>query len=243
MNKYIAILFILFALPFWRMIDWAIIILPTWYVFLPLMSLWILIFILLPVRLLFKTLDQRLLAVSFLGLILLSYLSGPLSSMAKQAHEETQCGRMTYAGFFYPIRNLLSEAHHDDLELRNQLCMIRKHIEAVPDSFNQGDAEAYLTLMKNLLTRPEHRYRVALPAVLILIGKIYNSWDADGKFAQANKARYLVSELEFWSNQYAEEISDRDYGKWDWPHSSYIKFEYGLIENNWEKIEFEFTSK
>jgi hypothetical protein len=53
---------------------------------------------------------------------------------------------------------------------------------------------------------------------------------------ESNAPVNVYHSLHFWVNHYNEEIRSRDYSPWNWPHSSYIKFEYGLIENNWQKL-------
>jgi hypothetical protein len=46
----------------------------------------------------------------------------------------------------------------------------------------------------------------------------------------------FVDSLHFWKGHYTVEISALEYPWYAWPHSAIIKWEYGIIEKNWEGI-------
>lgn len=145
--------------------------------------------------------------------------------------ELDHCGALTYTGTFYPIRKILSDAHHDDLEARNQLCWVRKMISRVPEKFNSADeVKSYSELVRDKLLKPEIKYRVSLPLIAVLYFRINTS------AGHLVGVKAIYDSLHFWIDHYTEEISGRNYSIWNWPHSSYIKFEYGLIEKNWEVL-------
>ena len=88
--------------------------------------------------------------------------------------------------------------------------------------------------MKSKLMKPAQKYRATLPWITFLLGKYLTS-------SGIMNSPLLVQNLGFWSQLYTEEISEREYAWYDWPHSAVIKFEYGFIENNWENIRIEFN--
>jgi hypothetical protein len=141
---------------------------------------------------------------------------------------------MSYAGFFYPLRAILTNAHQDDLEARNQMCWLVKMISKVPSEIAAEDLADHLNIMKNKLMKPTQKYRASLPWITILLGKYLTS-------SEIQNSPLLVQNLGFWSNLYAEEISGREYAWYNWPHSAWIKFEYGFIEKNWGNIQIEFN--
>jgi hypothetical protein len=47
---------------------------------------------------------------------------------------------------------------------------------------------------------------------------------------------FIAEGIKFWQNQYTDMISERKYGLGSFPHSEWIKFEYGIIERNWNLI-------
>ncbi len=161
------------------------------------------------------------------GVAGLSYLSSPLSKMATENPTFNHCGQMTYTGMIYPAAKLLTDAYRDDLEARNQMCWIRKMITRVPEKYELGP---YIKIVHDKLMKPEIKYRAALPLIAVLMLKINFGSN------EANAPLNVYDSLHFWVDQYTEEISSRDYKPWNWPHSSYIKFEYGLVEKNWQSL-------
>ena len=137
---------------------------------------------------------------------------------------------MTYTATFYPISRFLSEAHQDDLEIKNQMCWVRKMINRVPKKLDsEHEVKIYTKLIQDKLLKPSIKYRATLPLVALLFFKI--------EIAAANSTDLKTyNSIHFWINHYTEEIGSRKYNIWSWPHSRYIQFEYGLIENNWRKL-------
>lgn len=225
---------LLLALPAWRLLDWANVTLPWQIVITTCLVLWMAFFIILPLKLLITKMNRWWSLVLILCFGSLTWLAGPFTKQTTIDPNLTHCGRTSYAGFFYPIRNALSNAHLDDLEVRNQMCWIVKMIGKVPDEIAPEDLANQLNLMKNKLLKPANKYRAALPWITFLLGKYLTSSDI-------KNSPLLVQNLGFWSQQYQEQISVREYGWYEWPHSVLIKFEYGLIEKNWENIRIEFN--
>lgn len=189
------------------------------------LTLWFAIFIAIPVKLIVPRLKTVFLILGIAGFSTLSWWSGSLSRMSSKYPEYGHCGQLTYTGTFYPLRGLLTEAHHDDLEARNQLCWTRKLISRVPENF---DFVFYSKLIHETLLKPERKYRVSLPLIAALFVKI-NLSDEGG-------VKNVYDSLHFWVSHYTEEISAREYPAWNWPHSEYIQWEYGLIEKNWQSL-------
>lgn len=222
---FFALILLVLALPFWRFTDMLAIISPFEWPLTFTLTLWFAIFIAIPIKLIFPKLKTPFVITGILVFASLSWWTGPLSGMATQHPEYNHCGKATYTGVFYPIRVVLTDAHRDDLEARNQMCWVRKIISRTPENF---DFVAYSKLVHDKLMKPERKYRVALPLIAALFVKI-NLSDEGG-------ARNVYNSLQFWIDHYTEEINKRDYPVWNWPHSSYIKWEYGLVEKNWEAV-------
>lgn len=226
-----AVPLILLALPFWRFMDLIAIVSPFEVLLTIAMVTYFAAFFALPVKLLFPKIKPLILLGSILLLGLSVFFTGPISKQASLHPELNHCGKMTYTGFFYPIRNFVTDAHRDDLEARNQLCWLRKLISKVPEKFdNEDETKIYADLTQDKLFKPEIKYRVTLPLMALLYIKIYTAQidNIEGK--------KIYDSLHFWFSQYTEEISQREYSWWNWPHSEYMIWEYGLIEKNWEKL-------
>lgn len=231
LNILFSVLILILALPFWRFADVVAIISPVDWPLAYILLGWFIFFLLVPLKLLFprlKALYLVLMTMIFAGLV---WWSPPLSKMASEKPEFNHCGSLTYTGTFYPIRNILSDAHRDDLEARNQLCWVRKLISKVPEKFDsQDEVEAYSKLIQDRLLRPQLKYRSSLPMIALLYFTINTSSE---EFIGVKK---IYDSLHFWIEHYTDEISARDYSVWNWPHSTYIKFEYGLVEKNWQEL-------
>ncbi len=226
-----AAVLLLFALPTWRLLDLAAIGSPVELPVAFALALWFVLFLLLPLKLLRHQLKVPILAVLAVGFTIGAWLAGPLSKMTSRDPEFNHCGALTYTGNVYPIRELLTEAHQDDLDARNQLCWIRKLIARVPARFDEdSEVEFYTKLIRERLLKPELKYRVSLPLIALLYFRIHA---ASGNLAGA-KAVY--DSLHFWITQYTEEIQSRSYSAWNWPHSDYIQWESGLVERNWQNL-------
>ena len=223
---------LLACLPIWRLLDLANVTLPFPILITGAITLWSLFFVTLPLKLLIPNMKWRTFILITLTLGSLSWVAGPFSKQTTLEPELTHCGRMSYSGFFHPVRGLLSSAHHDDLEIRNQMCWMVKMIIKIPAQIPQEDLANHLNLMRTKLLKPSHKYRATLPWITFLLGKYLTS-------SEIKNSPMLIQNLGFWSQLYSEEISGRDYSWRDWPHSVLIKFEYGLIEKNWENIRIE----
>ena len=70
--------------------------------------------------------------------------------------------------------------------------------------------------------------------IALLHGHIF-SRSAEGLQSFGGGKMFFES-LKYWVDQYTIEISHRDYAWWNEPHAAYIKFEYGFIERNWQKL-------
>lgn len=193
--------------------------------------MWFGIFIAIPLKLIFHKIKTWMLVSFILGYGVLAWWSSPLSHMATKNSTFNHCGAITYTGTFYPISEYLSDAHRDDLEARNQMCWVRKMISRVPDKFDtEHEIITYSKITQDKLLSPELKYRVALPLIAILYVRI------NASASNLKGAMNIYDSLHFWIDHYTEEINQRNYSAWNWPHSDYIKFEYGIIEKNWQKL-------
>lgn len=237
----VALLFIL-SLPVWRLLDWAVITISHKSLFSFLMLVWGFSFIFLPLKLLMTRLKWHY-SLPFLGLIgLLSWVSDTLTTTSTLDPEQTHCSRTSYAGFLYPVRPMLSAAFQDDLEARNQLCWVRKMIRKVPETLSKEELELKLKHLKVILLKPEFKYRITLPAVLVLVGNYISAGiDENNALERAFSSKVFIDSLVFWTQQYTEEISQRNYAWYEWPHSALIQAEYGFLEKNWQNIHLRFN--
>jgi hypothetical protein len=235
----VATILLILAVPVWRSFDWIAIIWPHNYAMASILGLWSAIFLCLPIKLIRPKIHPLLMMLPFLIFWTGAMLSHPLSKMSTNDYRHNHCGRFTFTGIFYPLSPVLSDAFRDDLEARNQMCWVRKMISRVPDAFDSHEeVNLYLDLIQKRLLAPEYKYRVALPLVLILLGKSLHSWNTTyGPIEQVQGGMMLAKGIPYWTDQYNHEISLRKYSWANWPHSALIQFEYGIIEKNWEKIQ------
>lgn len=233
---FFAILLVLLFLPLWRLLDTLIILWPSSILYTMAFTLMATLTIIIPIHLL-RPQWKPLYLIS--GLLLLSSLiwyGTPLSGMATENSEWRHCGSGTYSGFIYPIHTYLSDAHQDDIEARNQLCWLRKIFVRLPRRFDDLiEYQTYTKILNRKLHSPEMKFRASLPMIALIQGYLATRMDNDA-FNNYKTGKSFVESLYEWRLHYTVEISSRTYSKWDWPHSSYIQFEYGLIERNWEKI-------
>ena len=225
---------LLSSLPAWRLLDWANVTVPSVYVSTTLLFLWGLIFIFVPAVMLFPKTKIKFALLILLMFTSMAWFTGPLSSMASLAPEASHCGATSFTGFLYPVRKLLSDSYQDDLEARNQLCWITKMIRDVPFPIPAEELADQLNLMKFKLQKPQRKYRVCLPWITVLVGKYLAS-----SLDNMSGGKIFLESFSYWPPFYSEEISQRNYSWYDWPHSAFIKVEYGLIEKNWENIRIE----
>ena len=235
----LASLLLLLALPVWRIFDWVGIIWPSTFALASMLGLWSVIFLCLPIKLFRPKTHPALMMLPFIFFWVGAIVTEPLSKMATNDDRHTHCGRFTYAGMLYPLSAALSESFQDDLEARNQMCWVRKMITKVPEKFDSHEeVNLYLDLIQKRLLKPEHKYRVTLPFIIIFLGKALQSWNMTyGSVEQFQGGMMLVKGIPFWTDLYNHEISLRKYSWWNWPHSALIQFEYGIIETNWEKLQ------
>ena len=227
-------LILLLSLPAWRLLDLANVTLPFQLLITTSLILWAIIFVFLPLKLIIPKINLWIIFLLLLSWGSLTWIAGIFTSQSSLEPTYTHCSRTSYAGFFYPIREILSDAHLDDLEIRNQICWIVKMIIKVPAEIADEDLANHLNLMKFKLMKPSHKYRASLPWITFLLGKYLT-------VSELKNSPLLVQNLGFWSQLYSEQISTRQYAWYDWPHSTIIKLEYGFIERNWENIQIEFN--
>lgn len=232
LKVFFAICLLILAVPFWRLTDWTLLVFPWKMVTVLAQTFWASLFLVTALNLLFSKIRwwMNFLIIGFVAG--LSYLAGPLTGMTTIEPTLTHCGRTSYGGFFYPIRNILTPALQDDLEARNQMCWVVKMIRQVPDHIPPEDLANRLNLMKNKLMKPEIKYRVTLPWIAFLLGRYLTS-------SEIENSPLLIQNLGFWSNLYTEQISSRQYGWYDTPFAFITQIEYGFIERNWENIKLE----
>lgn len=235
-----AILLLLMSLPLWRLQDWAVVTLPFPALITLMMAFWSAIFVALPILLLKPKLKGWVGLIIIAIFTLYSWLATPLSNQATLNPDLNHCGRITYTGFFYPIRNFLSSVHTDDLEVRNQMCWVVKMIQRSPKKIEPEELSLQMDLLQKKLMKPQYKYRATLPWIMFLVGKYLSSTEtSNSTFGTIQDSRYLVNNFKLWTEMYAETVSVREYAWYEWPHSSIIKLEYGFIEENWDKIEIQ----
>lgn len=222
-----ALVLLLLALPFWRFIDILVVASPFNFPIYVALIFWFGIFVLIPTKLMVQKVKTWMVIFALGAFTAMTFLISPFSNMATRNPEFNHCGHMTFTGTFYPVRKILTNAYLDDLEARNQQCWIRKMINKVPEKF---EMVTYSKITHEKLLKPEIKFRSSLPLVAALFFKINVTND------EAYAAKNIYDSIHFWIEHYTEEISQRKYPAWNWPHSSYIQFEYGLIEKNWQSF-------
>lgn len=229
---FFAVLLLSLALPTWRFNDLVAVLSPFQWPIAFGLTLIFSIFIMIPLKLLIPKMKNYILIITIVAFGVLALNVKPFSGMATKDSEFNHCGHLSYTGTFYPLRSLLTDAHRDDLEARNQMCWVRKMISRVPsEGFDRDeDVVNYTKLIEERLLEPEIKYRSTLPIIAVLYFEI-NVASRRSTFASNT-----YKSLHFWINHYTDEISNREYSAWNWPHSSIVKFEYGLIEKNWEEL-------
>jgi hypothetical protein len=132
--------------------------------------------------------------------------------------------------------NMLPPAHQDDIEARNQMCWVRKMVSRIPKQIDDvKELQNYLELIRQKLLSPPQKYKATLPLIAALHGAISASLYGP-VLDSVEIGKMFVDSLHFWKSQYTVEISELDYPWYAWPHSAWVKWEYGIIEKNWEKI-------
>ncbi len=192
-----------------------------------------------PLRLIRKQIHLAIILFVPVAIGLMASFVDPLSHMAAAEPDFNHCGYFTYTSTFYPIRNFLSDAHTDDLEIRNQLCWTRKMVlRVLPKFTSESEYTTYMKITRDKLMKPQRKYRVSLPLITLLYGKIIHRWDEYNMkyMKEIMTAKMLLDEMKFWTQEYTETTAGREYKWWDVIHGHYIKWEYSLIEANWQKL-------
>lgn len=231
-----ATVLLLMYFPIWRGLDYQVVVVPSAGMFTLSLTAALLFFVLLPLRLLLPEVPKRYLFLGLLASSLLIWNGSPLSGKATRHDELRHCGLSTYAGFFYPLRSILPPAHHDDLEARNQMCWVRKMVVRMPEEITDvKELQNYLELLRQKLLAPPVKFKSTLPLIALLHGALSASL-VGPVMESVEIGKMFVDSLHFWKGQYTTEISELEYPWFAWPHSSYIKWEYSLIEKNWESF-------
>jgi hypothetical protein len=236
LRVFFALLLLALLLPVWRLQDLLLFFWPSATLYaLGFMSTF-LIFLGLPVRLVRPELKTLVFLPAALLAALLGWWGAPFSGADQTQVEARHCGFTSYTGFFYGARGLMPEAQQDDLELRNQLCWIKKMTIQLPRQFDDSDQyESFIKDLELLLLRPENKYRASLPLIALLYGHL--AFRFDGKpWETVSSGKIFLESLTLWRQHYTTDISARSYGWWNWPLSGIMRLEYGLVERNWEYI-------
>ncbi len=233
---FFAVLLFCGLFPLWRGLDFLVLVIPSPFLFAVAGTGIFTLCFLVPLHLL-RPEFRKIYYIPILGTVTtLMWYGSPLSEKATMHFELRHCGLATFSGLIYPIRSVLPPAHLDDIEARNQFCWIRKMITQAPEDVEDvNELQNYLDLIRKKLLSPEHKYKASLPLIALLHGRLSASLSGTA-LENVEVGKLFVDSLHFWRSQYTEEISKRDYPWWNWPHSSYIQWEYGLIEDNWESV-------
>lgn len=236
LKYFFACFLVIFALPFWRFLDLIAVFSPTDGPYKVLSIIGFIFFIAIPLKLYIERTKKRHVfigSVLFAGIVWQIPL---LSQMASKYPQYGHCNFITYTGMFYHIRNFLPESYTDDLEIRNQLCWIRKLIRKSPDSFDSvTEFNQYATITRDKLLSPEIKYTTSLPLIAFLNLHLLTSMNFPAD-SISHDSNVIIKDLNFWSSQYTTRIQDRDYSFLSYIHGAWIKFEYGLIEKNWPNL-------
>lgn len=236
LRTFFAVILLLFFFPLWRGLEYQIFLIPSSLLYTISLTIILLITVALPLRLLLPRFRKLYFFGGTLLLAPLIWLGSPLSEKATRHYELRHCGLSTFSGIFYPIRAILPPAHHDDVEVRNQMCWIRKMIVRMPEEIDDvKELQNYLDLLRQKLLSPPNKYKASLPLIAFLHGSMSASISGTA-FESIEIGKMFVDSLHFWKSQYTVEISALEYPWYAWPHSAHIQFEYGIIEKNWESI-------
>ncbi len=236
LRVFFAAIMLLLFFPFWRALDYQVMMIPSATFYTLSMFSTLLFFILLPLRMLLPQVPKKYFFLALLSTSALVWVGSPLSGKATRHYELRHCGLSTYTGFLYPVLSILPPAHQDDLEVRNQMCWVRKMVTRLPEEIDDvKELQNYLELLRQKLLSPPRKYKATLPLIAFLHGAISASL-VGPTLESVEIGKMFVDSLHFWKSQYTVEISELEYPWYAWPHSVWIKWEYGLIEKNWEKI-------
>ncbi len=233
---FFAVILIVMFFPAWRGLDYLVVITDSSILFMMAFLILTLLFIIIPIHLWKPDLRKVTYPILLIGFGAIAYSGSTHSTQATRHYELRHCGFTTYSGFFYHVRNFLPPAHQDDLEVRNQLCWIRKMIVKMPQEIDDvNELKNYLDLIRQKLLGPPLKYKASLPLIAFLHGKM-SATLAGPALESVEIGKMFIDSLHFWKTQYTVEISGLEYPWYAWPHSTWIKWEYGLIERNWESL-------
>lgn len=236
LRTFFAVILLLCFFPLWRGLDYQVVIIPSALLYTLSLTIILLVTIAIPLRLLIPEIKKRYLFPGVFLLAPLIWYGSPLSGQATRHYELRHCGISTFAGILYPIRSILPPAHHDDIEVRNQLCWIRKMIVRMPEEIDDvKELQNYLDLLRQKLLSPPNKYKASLPLIAFLHGSMSASLSGTA-LESVQIGKMFLDSLHFWKGQYTVEINALEYPWYAWPHSTFIQFEYGLIEKNWESL-------
>jgi hypothetical protein len=228
----VAFTLLIIAVPMWRLIDWSIIFWPHDYLYGGLLTTNLIFLVLLPVWMIFPKMPKPLL-MFFLGLCFVPFALDPLSRMATADGEYNHCGTGSFTGTLYPIKHLVPYVQEYDLEIRNQLCWIRKMIQRAPTKFDsQHELNIYTEILNKKLMSPQRKYKVSVIGLYFLWSAVANAWKPDGTIDKFRNKKDFVNGMIDWYGMYDFEIRDIEFKWYDWPYSSLVKFEYSWVEKN-----------
>lgn len=116
------------------------------------------------------------------------------------------------------------------------MCWVRKMVSRLPEQIDDvKELQNHLEVLRLKLLSPPNKYKATLPLIAILHGSISASLFGP-ILASVEIGKIFVDSLHFWKGHYTVEISALEYPWYAWPHSAIIKWEYGIIEKNWEGI-------
>jgi hypothetical protein len=232
-----AVILFSLALPMWRFADFLAIFSPFDWPLTFCLTLTFTFFVVIPMKLILGKLQPVFMILTILAVGFLISVMKPLSSMATKDSHFNHCGLLTWTGVFYPLRGIMPDAHKDDIEARNQMCWVRKMIQRVPDRFeSKAELSQYVSITTDELLSPSLKYRTSLPLVTLLHITIFSRYAPPQSATNDDQKLFIAEGIKFWQDQYTDMISERQYGIGSFPHSAWIKFEYGLIERNWNLI-------
>lgn len=233
LKLFFSILLLIMALPIWRFVDMASWVDIDKIYHVTVLFIWSTLFILLPIALVYRRFLIPGLAFNLCFAVIVLIFFPVFSTHSLDTPESRHCPIISYSGFFYPFKSILPAAHEDDILIRNQICWLRKLSKSIPENLNKHEMIIYKDLIEQKLFLPEVKWKSSLPFLL----PIYL------KFAESG-----VNALEaqkFWNGHFTAEVKDRDYNFLSYPHSDYIKLEYGLVEKYWggflDEVEIEKT--
>ena len=228
----IAFTLLIAALPLWRLIDWSIIFWPHDYLYGSLLTANLIFLVLLPLWIIYPKISKPLL-MFLLGLCFIPFAFDPLSRMSASEGDFNHCGTGSFTGTFFSIKNFTPHVQVYDLEIRNQLCWIRKMIQRVPPKFDsEHEFQFYTELLKRKLLSPERKYKVSIIGLFFLWSAVANAWKPEGTIDKFRNKKEFVGGMIDWYGMYDFEIRDLQFEWYDWPYSSLIKFEYAWVERN-----------